>query len=401
MNTITVPNLASPEFKANPYPFYARLRAEAPIFRTTLPSREPAWLVTRYDDAVALLKDDRLAKDRRNAIAPGSKAPWVPAMLRPLAQNMLDLDAPDHTRLRGLVHKAFTARLIERLRERIQELCDDLLTAAQRRGQLDLIHDYAVPVPATIIAELLGVPVADRERFHAWSTRMVSTATPADMVRLLPTLWQFLRYLRRLIALRRADPRDDLTSALIAAEEAGDTLSEDELLAMIVILLIAGHETTINLIGSGTLALLEHPGQLERLRNDAALIKPAVEELARFTSPVELATERYARVDIPIHDVAIPRSEKVLVVLGSANRDERQFANPDVLDITREPNKHLAFGQGAHYCLGSPLARMEGQIAIGTLIERLPALRLVRQPAELRWNKGLFVRGLTQLPLAF
>lgn len=401
MNAITVPNLASPEFKANPYPFYARLRAEAPIFRTTLPSREPAWLVTRYDDAVALLKDDRLAKDRRNALAPGLKAPWVPAMLRPLAQNMLDLDAPDHTRLRGLVHKAFTARLIERLRERIQGLCDDLLAAAQRRGQLDLIHDYAVPVPATIIAELLGVPVADRERFHAWSTRMVSTSTPADMVRLLPALWQFLRYLRRLIALRRADPRDDLTSALIAAEEAGDTLSEDELLAMMVILLIAGHETTINLIGSGTLALLEHPGQLQRLRNEPALIKPAVEELARFTSPVELATERYARVDIPVHDVVIPRGEKVLVVLGSANRDERQFANPDVLDITREPNKHLAFGQGAHYCLGSPLARMEGQIAIGTLIERLPALRLVRQPAELRWNKGLFVRGLRQLPLAF
>ena len=401
MNTITVPNLASPEFKANPYPFYARLRADAPIFRATLPSREPAWLVTRYDDAVALLKDERLVKDRRSAVAPGSKAPWVPAMLRPLAQNMLDLDAPDHTRLRGLVHKAFTARLIERLRARIQALCDELLTAAQRRGQLDLIRDYAVPVPATIIAELLGVPVADRVRFHAWSTRMVATSTPADMARLLPTLWQFLRDLRRLIALRRADPRDDLTSALIAAEEAGDTLSEDELLAMLVILLIAGHETTINLIGSGTLALLEHPGQLERLRSAPALIKPAVEELARFTSPVELATERYARVGIPIRDLVIPRGAKVLVALGSANRDERQFATPDVLDITREPNKHLAFGQGAHYCLGSPLARMEAQIAIGTLIERLPALRLVRQPAELRWNKGLFVRGLAQLPLAF
>ena len=277
--------------------------------------------------------------------------------------------------------------------------------AAAAVGQMGLVQMYETQLRAQGMSSaqvlLTHADLADRERFHAWSTRMVSTSTPADMVRLLPALWQFLRYLRRLIALRRADPRDDLTSALIAAEEAGDTLSEDELLAMMVILLIAGHETTINLIGSGTLALLEHPGQLQRLRNEPALIKPAVEELARFTSPVELATERYARVDIPVHDVVIPRGEKVLVVLGSANRDERQFATPDVLDITREPNKHLAFGQGAHYCLGSPLARMEGQIAIGTLIERLPALRLVRQPAELRWNKGLFVRGLRQLPLAF
>ena len=401
MHPISVPNLASPAFKANPYPFYAQLRAEAPVFRTWLPTRQHAWLVTRYDDALLVLKDERLTKDRRIAIAEGQKAPWMPAMLRPLAQNMLDLDDPDHARLRGLVHKAFTARLIERLRGRIQAICHELLDAAEASGRIDLIGQYALPLPVTIIAELLGIPASDRSGFHRWSGSIVSVSSGADMLRALPAIWQLLRYMRRLIALRRADPRDDLLTALVQAEENGSSLSEDELLAMICLLLIAGHETTVNLIGNGTLALLQHPDQIERLRGDPTLIRPAVEELLRFTSPVELATERYAREAIELGGQQIARGELVLAVLGSANRDERQFAQPDALDLARDPNRHLAFGLGAHYCAGSPLARMEGAIAVQTLLDRMPHLRLASPHDRPRWRRGLFLRGLERLPLAF
>jgi cytochrome P450 PksS len=403
MSPIIPPQLASPQFKANPYPFYARLRAEAPVYRITLPTRQSAWLVTRYDDVLTLLKDERFSKDRFRVLPADqhAKTPWMPGLLKPLARNMLDLDAPDHTRLRGLVHKAFTPRLIERLRTRIQTLCDDLLTTAHSNGGIDLIREYALPLPATIIAELLGVPATDRHKFQAWSSSMVSVSSSGDLVRSLPHLWLFMRYLRALIKQRRATPRDDLVTALVQAEEAGDMLNEDELLAMVLLLLIAGHETTVNLIASGTLTLLEHPAQLARLRENPELIKPAVEELLRYTSPVDLATERFARTDLTIAGVGIARGEQVLAVIGSANRDERQFVAPDTLDITREPNRHLTFGLGAHYCLGAPLARMEGQIALATLLDRMPNLRLRSAPETLRWRKGLFLRGLEQLPLAF
>ena len=325
-------NIASPEFKANPYPFYARLRAEAPVYRVTLPTRETAWLVTRYDDVAAVLKDERFVKDtiERPDAGTGRQAALVPqAMFRPLKRNMLDLDPPDHTRLRALVHKAFTPRLVEQMRGRIQALTDELLDAVQGRGRMDLIRDYALPLPTTIIAEMLGVPAEDRHKFHRWSNAIVSAAASTwGMLKAIPNAWLFMRYIRKLIRQRRADPQDDLVSALVRAEEAGDTLSEDELVAMVFLLLVAGHETTVNLIGNGTLALLEHPDQMERLRNDPALIKPAVEELLRYASPVETATERYAREDVTIAGVTIPRGEMVFAVIASANRDERQFAEP-------------------------------------------------------------------------
>jgi cytochrome P450 PksS len=396
-------NIASPEFKANPYPFYARLRAEEPVYRVTLPDRQPAWLVTRYDDVAAVLRDERFAKDRVNALTPQQLAaqPWMPSFFKPLMRNMLDLDAPDHTRLRGLVSKAFTPRLVEQMRDRVQALTDQLLDTALARGRFDLVRDYALPVPTTVIAEMLGVPVEDRHGFQRWSNTLVSVGSSRWGVFLaIPSVWRFLRYTRKLIKARRAKPRDDLVSALIQAEEAGQQLSEDELVAMIVLLLIAGHETTVNLIGNGTLALLEHPEQREKLRNDPALIRSAVEELLRFGSPVEMATERYAREDVTIAGVTIPRGGLVFAVIASANRDERQFSNPDKLDITREPNKHLAFGLGAHYCLGAALARMEGQIAISTLLRRAPGLRLAVEPVALRWRPGLVLRGLKALPVA-
>ena len=245
-----------------------------------------------------------------------------------------------------------------------------------------------------MIAELLGVPAEDRRRFHRWSGRLVSVSSGRDMIRALPAALAFTRYLRKLINQRRGDPKDDLITALVQAEEAGDKLSEDELLAMVFLLLVAGHETTVNLNASGTLALLEHPEQAEALRHDPSLTNPAVEELLRFTSPVELATERYARKDAEIAGETIPRGELVLAVLGSANRDERHFEHPDVLILARDPNGHLAFGRGGvHHCLGAPLARMEGQIAISAPLSRFPHARLAVAPETLRWRRGLFLRG--------
>jgi cytochrome P450 len=403
---IVTPDLASPAFKANPYPFYARLRTEAPVWRVTLGDRRTAWLVTRYEDVARVLKDDTFAKDKLNAMDPEQRAktPWVPGFLEPLERNMLDLDDPDHARLRALVSKAFTPRIIERLRGRIEALCEELLDAMERErkreGGTDLVAGYALPLPATVIAELLGVPAEDHARFHRWSNRLVSVSSGRDMLRALPAALSFVRYLRNLVERRRADPEDDLITALIRAEEAGDRLSEDELLAMAFLLLVAGHETTVNLIASGTLALLEHPEQTERLRRDPSLTKTAVEELLRYTSPVEMATERYAREDAEIGGRRIPRGELVLAVLGSANRDERHFEDPDVLDLARDPNRHLAFGRGGvHHCLGAPLARMEGHIALSALLRRFPGARLAMAPDILRWRRGLFLRGLEKLPL--
>ena len=402
MDRINPPDLANPQFKANPYPFYARLRAEAPVWRTTLPDKRAAWLVTRYEDVGRVLKDDMFVKDKLNAMDPEqlTKTPWVPGFLKPLERNMLDLDDPDHARLRALVSKAFTPRLIERLRGRIETLSEELLDVMERKGGAELVGDYALPIPATVIAELLGVPAEDRRKFHRWSGKLVSVSSGRDMLRALPAVLAFTRYLRKIIERRRAEPGDDLLTALVRAEEAGDKPSEDEVLAMAFLLLVAGHETTVNLIASGALALLEHPEQAEALSSDPSLTKPAVEELLRYTSPVELATERYAREDVEIAGTTIPRGELVLAVLGSANHDEWEFDGPDVLNLTRDPNRHLAFGRGGvHHCLGAPLARIEGQIAISALLRRFPDARLAVVPETLRWRRGLFLRGLHMLPL--
>jgi cytochrome P450 PksS len=315
---------------------------------------------------------------------------------------MLDLDPPDHTRLRALVHKAFTPRLIENLRGRIREITDELLDAAAKRGRIELIGDFALPLPSIVIAELLGIPARDRHRFHRWSTALLQAApTSWGLVRILPSMMAFVRYLRKLIAARRASPSDDLAGALVRAREAGDALSEDELLAMFVLLLIAGHETTVNLIGNGTLALLRHPDQLERLREDPELIKPGIEELLRYDGPLLTATERYAREDAEIGGVTIARGERVFAAVASANRDESQFEAPDELDLAREPNRHVAFGLGAHYCVGAPLARLEGQIAIGTLIRRFPGLSLAVPASSRRRRPGLLLNSLESLPLDF
>jgi cytochrome P450 PksS len=401
MNTAQQVDILSPQFKANPFPLLARLRAEQPVCRITLPDKTPVWLVTRYEDVKTLFMDERFAKSRYNALTPEQlrKQPWVPPMFRPLERTMVDLDPPDHARLRQFVHKAFTPRLIEQMRERVQTLANDLLDGVARKGELDLIREYALPLPMTIITEILGVPIQDRDKFHKWSKVIVAVDQFNANWRVIPAIWMFNRYLRRFFKARRNDLRDDLVSALIQTEDAGDRLSEDELLAMVFLLLVAGHETTVNLIASGTLELLRHQDQMEKLRSDPTLIKSAVEELLRYTAPVFMSTERYAREDVTIQGVTISRGEMTLGVIGSANRDETVFENPDILDIEREPNKNFSFGHGIHYCLGAALARLEAQIAINTLLKRMPKLRLKGSPESLRWRRSLILRGLDALPV--
>lgn len=396
-------NITSPEFKAQAYACYARLRAEAPVHQVTLPNKNPAWLVTRYDDVVALLKDGRLAKNRHNAAGsrPMSRLPGIFGFLQALERNMLDLDPPDHARLRGLVHLAFTPRLVERMRSRVESLSQELLDKAMAQGSMDLIADFALPIPLTVISEMLGIPTQDQFRFHAWSTAVVAVTANPSPLRVLPAIWRFVRYIRKVVASKRARPADDLISALVAAEEGGERLRDDELVGMVFLLVIAGHETTVNLIGNGALALLQFPDQLERLRGDPRLDATAIEEMVRFHSPVEISTERYAREGIEIAGVAIPRGSLVYGSLASANRDETQFEGPEQLDVGRERNRHLAFGQGIHYCLGAPLARLEGQIAMRNLLDRMPRLRLAVPESGLRWRPGLNIRGLERLPVSW
>jgi cytochrome P450 PksS len=392
MNRIKAADLARPSFKANPYPFYARLRAENPVCRTTLLS-QPAWLVTRYADAVSVLKDERLVKDWL------PKTRWLHWFAAPLTRHMLNQDGADHTRLRTLVHKAFTPHLIERLRERIQAVCDELLNDLPTSGRMDLMGGYALPLPLTIMGELLGISSQDRIRFHSLSRSSLSASTLISVLRSVPDQRLLTRHLRKLIARRRADPRDDLTSALIQTEEAGDKLNEGELVAMIFLLLIAGYETTVNLIGNGALALIQNPQQRELFEQNPALVESAIEELLRYTSPLDMASQRFAREDLTLGSANISQGHLVIVMLGSANHDDSQFRDPETLDLTREPNKHVAFGQAAHFCLGAPLARLEGQIALTTLFRRFPNLRLAESPERLRWRKSLIVRGVERLPV--
>ena len=398
-------DLFDPVFKADPYPTYARLRSSAPVHRAAMPDGRGVWLITRYEDVLAVLKDERFVKDWRSALTPEQLAeiPPIPEVMKPLSRNMLDTDPPDHERLRALVSKAFTPRLIERMRPRVQAIADGLLDAVQDKGEMDLIDDYAFPLPITVIAELLGVPAEDRNNFREWSDAAVSGNASQEYLEeiLIPHMQAFTDYLRALFEEKHEESKDDLISALVLAEQAGDTLSEDELLGMVFLLLVAGHETTVNLISNGTLALLRHPEQLQTLRDNPSLIKPAVEELLRYDGPVETSTERFAREDVAIGETVIPRGEMVLVVIAAADRDPRRFPDPDALDIARVNNKHLAFGKGIHHCLGAPLARMEGQIAIGTLLSRMQNLRLKVSPEALAWRPGMVLRGLQSLPVEF
>jgi cytochrome P450 PksS len=320
----------------------------------------------------------------------------------PVIDNMLGSDEPDHTRLRTLVHKAFTQKRVEELRGRIEMLTREVMVECLQKRTWDLVSDFALPIPTTIIGEMLGVPPADKMRFRKWSDSLLqSTATSwKGMIANTPKFVAFLRYIRGLIEERRKNPKDDLISALVASEEAGDKLTNEELLSMVLLLLIAGYETNVNLISCGTLALLEHPKQWERLKEERKLVVTAVEEMLRYYTPIDYATYRWAHDDMQVAGVTIPRGENVMVSLSSANRDEKQFESPDHFDIGRDPNRHVAFGQGIHYCLGAFLARLEGQIAFSTLMDKCPSLHLAVPRDQVRWRMSMLLRGLEELPVA-
>ncbi|MEV4678213.1 cytochrome P450 [Actinomadura sp. NPDC049382] len=386
--------LFSRAFSEDPYAAYAELRASGPVHPIDFPEGATAFLVVDHEHGRAALADPRLSKDVSHSAVPVNGEQFF-------GGTMLAMDPPDHTRLRGLMAKAFTSRRVERLRPRVQEITDGLLDGIAARGAADLIEDLAVPLPVQVICELLGVPASDRARFREWTAVLtVPALTSEARAHRRDVARAFNGYLTEVIAERRARPEDDLVSALITARDGDAALTEPELLAGIALLLIAGHETTVNLIGNGVLALLREPDQMALLRAEPELLPAAVEELLRYDGPVERASQRIALEDMEIAGTFVPKGAWVHVSLGAADRDPAVFDDPDRLDVTRAPKRHVAFGHGLHFCLGAPLARLEGQIAIGGLLDRFPGLALAVPPADLRHHRtGSIVRGLVALPV--
>lgn len=392
-------NPLSPDFRRNPYPFYDMLRTHAPIFYY-----EPwnSYFLSSYEDCTALLRDTRLGHgtwhednvpDQQKALAKMQKD-WV-----------LFKNPPDHTRLRGLVYKAFTPRMVEQLKGMIQRVTHQLLDQVQHKGQMDLIADLAYPLPVAVIAEMVGIPKADQDKFHKLSNDLARsldlTEETAVYDRASEAAAAFTDYLTHLADKRRQNPQNDLLSALVAVEEAGDRLTSNELYATCAFLFVAGHETTINLIGNGMLALLQNQDQFEILQENLTnetIIKTAIEEFLRYDSPVQM-TSRIALENINYKNHHFPKGTEVAFLIGAANHDPKQFPNPKTLDITRSKNQHLSFGGGIHYCLGAPLARLEGRIAITTLLQRMPSLQLAT--IEPKFADNYLLRGLQTLPLTF
>ncbi|MFE4665067.1 cytochrome P450 [Streptomyces sp. NPDC056716] len=410
----SAPDLFTWSFATDPYPAYAWLREHAPVHRTELPSGVSAWLVTRYADARQALADPRLSKNPAHHDEPAHAKgkTGIPGERKAeLMTHLLNIDPPDHTRLRRLVSKAFTPRRVAEFAPRVQELTDDLIDRFAEKGAADLIHDFAFPLPIYAICDLLGVPREDQDDFRDWAGMMIRHGGgPRGGV--ARSVKKMRGYLADLIHRKRealpdtATPGEDLISGLIRASDQGEHLTENEAAAMAFILLFAGFETTVNLIGNGTYALLTDHDQRGRFqhaleRGDTGLLETGVEELLRYDGPVEMATWRFATEPLSIGGQSIAPGDPVLVVLAAADRDPERFADPDTLDLARRDNQHLGYGHGIHYCLGAPLARLEGQTALSTLFTRLPDLHLAGDPAELRWRGGLIMRGLRTLPVEF
>jgi cytochrome P450 len=406
METARRYDLYSHDFRLTTHETYARMRAESPVhLQPGLDGETPIWFVTRYDDVVALLTDnERFVVDPALALTPEELEALAADGFQPderVNENLLAKDGADHRRLRRLVTKAFTPRMVEGLRPRIQEIADELIDRVAADGRMELVDDFAFPLPITVIAELLGIPVQDQDRFRVWSSNVVMPAlTPEQRELAARHADEFIAYLDELFAQRRAEPTDDLVSALVQAEDEGDTLSENELYSMVVLLIVAGHETTVSLITNAVYALLSHPDQLAALRADPSLMPGAVEELLRFDSPVERTITRWVAADGELGGQALTRGDLVIAVVGSANRDAAQFAHADELDLHRDSStKHVGFGRGPHYCLGAPLARLETEIALETLLRRLANLRLAIVADDLYWRPIPIFRSLASLPL--
>jgi cytochrome P450 len=406
---MTQHDLDSPEFLANPYPVFDRLRTSDPIFWSEANSY---WILTRYADIVTQIQNANLSSNRIGAHAsrmPREAKEYFRPFFTLVSSWMLMVDPPDHTRLRGLVNKAFTPRVVENMRVLVQDLVNQMLDAVQEQGRMDVIDDLANPLPATVIAELLGVPGADHQQFKKWSDDVAgalsgidSGATREELQALYITaqksVLELSSYFRERVVELRRQPKENLLSALVQAEEQGDRLTEDELFANCVLLMIAGHETTTNLIGNGLLALLQNPNQQEMLTQNPDLISSAVEELLRYESPVQ-KMGRIALADIQIGDKQIQKGQLIVFSFAAANRDPEVFALPNQLDLARKPNRHLAFGHGLHYCVGAALARLEGQITINTVLSRMPKLRLATE--NLEWHRNFTLRGLKSLAVVF
>ena len=378
-------DLTSKDVLANPYPTYHRLREKDPIHRMRLVD---AWVLTRYDDVQTVLQDHRRFSNQEAGAGDREYTQ---------DRSMLDLDPPDHTRLRSLVSKAFTPRSVAALGPRIERIVEELLDEVDGEDRFDLIDSFAFPLPIIVIAEMLGVPAEDLDRFKDWSNDIVLSLEPIlsreQRERFRRSEQELYEYFEGIIALRRQEPQDDLVSALLAAEEEGDRLSHGELLATLLLLLVAGNETTRNLIGNGMLALLRNPGELQRLREQRDLLDPAIDELLRYDSPVQL-DGRTALEDVELGSKLIRTGQQVVSVVGAANRDPAAFSDPDRLDIGRQEKSHISFGRGIHYCLGASLATLEGRIAFEGLLERFSTVRLAAEPQQ---RKQVVLRGVENL----
>ncbi|WP_372869209.1 cytochrome P450 family protein [Planomicrobium okeanokoites] len=380
-------------FVENPYPYYAQLRAGDPVYKTRFPDGQQGWLITGYEEAVEALKEPRFIKDFSKLYGGSMDGMSV------FTQNMLFSDPPDHRRLRGLAQKAFTPRVIEGMKERIEEITDQLLDEMEQKKEINLIDDFAFPLPIIVICEILGVPSEDRDKFRIWSNSLIEGSSGEPGVSVYQHMNDFIRYLGEWFSRTRLETKDDLISKLIEAEEEGDRLTEKELYGLVTLLIIAGHETTVNLIGNTFLNLLKHPEQKELLRKKPELIGQAIEESLRFDGPVEFSTSRWAGENFQFAGKEISRGELVVVALSAANRDPDQFDDPEVFEISREKSPHLAFGTGIHHCLGAPLARLEGKIAVSRLLDRFPDLKLRIPESELKWRQGMIVRGVKEIPV--
>ncbi|WP_020060422.1 cytochrome P450 family protein [Bacillus sp. 123MFChir2] len=401
MNRNTLPEiqLTSAAFKHEAYDIYKELRASHPVYQV-YPN---AWLITRYEDAVSLLKDTRLLKDAKNVFSKEEfEAYFTLENGEYLRKHMLRSDPPDHSRLRSLVQKAFTPQMILQLKDNIQSIADTLLDKIEHQHTINLVNDYAFPLPIIVISEMLGIPQEDRDKFRVWSHTVIDSPDTLEAIRETDKkLGEFIDYLRDLVDKKRENPSDDLVSALIQAESEGTKLSVQELNSMIMLLIVAGHETTVNLITNMTLALLEHPDQLLLLHQNPDLIDSAIEESLRFYSPVEITTMRWASESFTLHGQKIEPKNEVIISLASANRDEKIFPNAHTFDITRKNNCHIAFGHGIHFCLGASLARLEAKIAIPTLLHRMPNLKINGRREDIKWSGNYLTRSLEELPLSF
>jgi cytochrome P450 len=399
---VSTPLPAYPAPKADPATptgvVYSDLRAKEPAARVVLPSGHEAWLVSRYDDVRTVLSDPRFS---RYLLYPGAPCLIEPGDFSTGERSILNLDPPDHTRLRRLASKAFTPRRVEELRGRIEQITAGLLDEMSTKSPpVDLIEEFAFPLPTAVICELLGVPFAERARFRAWSSVIV-TPMQHGMDEVAAAQRDGADDMRRLIAAKRDQPADDLLSGLIAARDDEDRLTEEELIDLATQMLLAGHETTVSLIGTSVVLLMRHPDQLAALRADPALVAPAIEEIMRYESPADSSLLRVATADVEIAGVTIRKGEAVIGVTGSGNFDEREFANPATFDITRTHNPHLGFGYGPHFCIGAPLARVEGQVALAGLLDRFPGLRLAVPPEEIAWRPPLSLRGPVAVPITW